>query len=164
MLALWEGGRPEGIPSPGVASLPQLGLHWQGGDQRSQENIGKIPPQPGVGHPGDTERRQLQAELKGQSWCWVRAPGVRLEEQQSVVLEGQRSLAPGARTGAKANTCEWFVTHVSTWRPHALSQLPVACDSQAQEGQIQGPSKGSSAIKVSPQAPVTSVAQPMLTY
>lgn len=25
-----EEGQPEGIPRPGEASLPQLGLHWQG--------------------------------------------------------------------------------------------------------------------------------------
>lgn len=44
------------------------------------------------------------------------------------------------------------MTPVSTRCPRAL---PMACDSQAQVGQIQGPSRGSPAIKVSPQAPLT---------
>lgn len=56
------------------------------------------------------------------------------------------------------------MTRVSTRRPHALSQLPMACGSQDQEGQLQGPSRGSPATKVSPQNPVTSFPHPTLTY
>lgn len=97
-----------GCTGPNWGRPKELGEHW-----------GRCPSLPGVGHPGDTGRGQLQEGLKGQSCCWDRALA---EEQQ-----GTEVGVPHCRdSGAKANSCERFVTCVSTRCPHALSQLPVA--------------------------------------
>lgn len=159
-----EGGQ-RGFPAQERLPFPSWGFTGRGETKGAGKTLGKFHPAwcwpPWGTREGTAPGGTKGAELGQNSWGEAL-----VEEQQRVVQEGQRlvSLAPGAQPGAKANTCAWFVTPVSTRRPRALSQLQVACDSQAQEGQIQGPARGSPAIKVSLQAPVTSVAQPMLTY
>lgn len=73
-----EGGR-RGFPAQ--ERLPFLSWGFTGTRETkgAGRTSGKVPPHlPGVGHPRDTGRGQLQEGLKGQSWCWVGAPGMRL--------------------------------------------------------------------------------------